>query len=217
MRLGFVQPLLALSNNQLVEDFPDPNSALDEPDGLVAAGGELSQAFLINAYRRGIFPWYSDGQPILWWCPSQRSVITPGQVRISRSLRKTLKQRPFELKFDDNFAAVIDACAAPRAQQADTWITSAMKTAYIQLHRSGHAHSIECYVGAELVGGLYGIAIGQVFFGESMFSRVSDASKVALVALSELLRDWDLSKLHKPASRASFLLLLLSCSATVSP
>ena len=186
-----MQPLLALSNNQLVEDFPDPNFALDEPDGLVAAGGELSQAFLINAYRRGIFPWYSDGQPILWWCPSRRSVIAPGQVRISKSLRKTLKRRPFNLKLDNNFAAVIDACAAPRARQSDTWITSEMKAAYVQFHRNGHAHSIECYADTELVGGLYGIAIGKVFFGESMFSRVSDASKVALVALSELLRDWD--------------------------
>ena len=185
-----MQPLLALTNNRLVDDFPDPNTALSEPDGLLAAGGDLSQNFLINAYRRGIFPWYSDGQPILWWCPSHRSVITPGKVKVSRSLNKTLKRRIFEVKFDKNFADVIEACAAPRAQQSDTWITNEMKRAYIQLHRNGYAHSVECYANEELAGGLYGVALGRVFFGESMFSRVSDASKVALVSLSESLRDW---------------------------
>ena len=185
-----MQALLSLINNQIVQDFPAPETALAEPDGLLAAGGELNRATLLRAYERGIFPWYSAGQPILWWCPAERSVIMPGEVKISRSLKKTIKRGYFELKFDHNFPAVISACAAPRAQQAGTWITAEMQHAYIELHRHGDAHSIECYRDEKLVGGLYGIAIGQAFFGESMFSRVNDASKVALVALSDHLQHW---------------------------
>lgn len=161
-----------------------------EPDGLLAAGGDLDRATLMRAYARGIFPWYSTGQPILWWCPAERSVITPGEIKISRSLKKTIKRGNLEIKIDHNFPAVINACAAPRAQQSGTWITAEMQHAYIELHQHGEAHSVECYRDRELVGGLYGIAIGQAFFGESMFSRVNDASKVALVALSDYLQHW---------------------------
>lgn len=185
-----MQPLLCLVTNQLVDEFPDPATALDDPDGLLAAGGDLNSQSLISAYRRGIFPWYSQGQPILWWCPGQRSVLTPGAVKVSRSLRKSLRPDRFDVRIDTNFSAVIDACAAPRSNQSDTWITPEMRTAYINLHRSGYAHSVECYAAGDLVGGLYGVAIGTIFFGESMFSRVSDASKVALVSLSNFLQHW---------------------------
>ncbi|MGR8950570.1 MAG: leucyl/phenylalanyl-tRNA--protein transferase [Gammaproteobacteria bacterium] len=185
-----MEPLLSLINNQLVDEFPDPITALDEPDGLLAAGGDLQTESLLDAYRRGIFPWYSEGQPILWWCPAERSVIYPGQVNISRSLGKTLRRNTFEVSFDTNFVRVVDSCAAPRSKQAGTWITPEMRDAYIRLHAAGYAHSIECYIEGELVGGLYGVSIGAVFFGESMFTRVSDASKVALVSLSDFLRQW---------------------------
>ena len=197
-----MQPLLSLISNRLVNDFPDPNDALEEPDGLIAAGGELSVDYLVRAYRRGIFPWFSAGQPILWWSPAERSVIIPGAVKISRSLKKTLKREPFDVCFDQNFEAVIAACAAPRAKQPGTWITAEMKQAYLALHQLGYAHSLECYRDDQLVGGLYGVALGRVFFGESMFSHVSDASKVALVALSNFLRNWDYElidcQIHNP-------------------
>ena len=185
-----MQPLLCLVSNQLIQEFPDPSITLDEPDGLLAAGGDLSPQSLLSAYARGIFPWYSAGQPILWWCPSKRSVIYPGKVKVSNSLRKTLKRGEFEVKIDADFGAVIDACAAPRSNQSDTWITAEMRSAYITLHKLGHAHSVECYSEQRLVGGLYGVSIGRVFFGESMFSSVSDASKVALVSLSDFLQQW---------------------------
>jgi len=171
-------------------DFPDAGLALTEPDGLLAAGGNLSPERLLNAYRKGIFPWYSDGQPILWWSPNPRTVLYPEQAKISRSLRKVLRQSRFKLSYDQNFEQVISACAAPRNDQAGTWITDAMRQAYTELHRLGHAHSVECWQNDELVGGLYGVSIGQVFFGESMFSQVRDSSKVALVRLARQLHDW---------------------------
>jgi leucyl/phenylalanyl-tRNA--protein transferase len=170
--------------------FPDVSLALTEPDGLLAVGGDLSPERLLNAYRRGIFPWYSDGQPILWWSPNPRTVLDPQQPRISRSLRKLLRQGRFETSYDRCFAEVIRACAAPRGSETGTWITDAMMQAYITLHQLGHAHSIECWQDGELVGGLYGISIGRVFFGESMFSRARDASKVAFVQLTRQLVDW---------------------------
>lgn len=143
--------------------FPDLNDALLQPDGLLAAGGDLSVTRLINAYRQGIFPWYNEGEPILWWSPDPRCVLFPDKVKISRSLKKTLKQNKFTVKADTVFADVMQACAGPRKDQSGTWITPEMFNAYQELHKLGYAHSIECWQGDQLVGGLYGIAIGQVF------------------------------------------------------
>jgi leucyl/phenylalanyl-tRNA--protein transferase len=172
------------------EDFPDVRSALREPNGLVAVGGNLSPERLINAYRNGIFPWYSSGQPILWWSPDPRAVLYPEQMRISRSLRKTLRKNVFTVTFDRAFRAVVHACAAPRGANNDSWITAQMLDAYTRLHSLGIAHSVESWSGDSLVGGLYGVAIGRVFFGESMFSRSTDASKVATAALTRFLLEW---------------------------
>lgn len=172
-----------LSSADPPESFPPTDRALDEPSGLLAAGGDLSPARLLAAYRLGIFPWYSPGQPILWWSPDPRAVLFPEEFRCTRSLAKTLRNRGFECTLNQDFAAVIEACAAPRAVSVGTWITDEMRIAYSELHRQGHAHSVEAYLGSKLVGGLYGIRIGGVFFGESMFSRERDASKVALAHL----------------------------------
>jgi leucyl/phenylalanyl-tRNA---protein transferase len=168
--------------------FPPLDCALVEPDGLLAAGGDLSPERLLNAYQHGIFPWFNEGEPILWWSPDPRCVLYPEKLKISRSLRKTLKKDLFEIKMDTAFARVLKSCAAPRTQQEGTWITYHMFKAYMKMHELGYAHSIECWQDNELVGGLYGIAIGQVFFGESMFSKKTDASKVALVHLCEYLK-----------------------------
>jgi leucyl/phenylalanyl-tRNA---protein transferase len=159
---------------------------LDEPPGLLAAGGDLSPARLLAAYKRGIFPWYSPGQPVLWWSPDPRAVLFPEEFRCTRSLGKTLRNGGFRVELDRDFAAVIDCCAAPRAQNLGTWITTEMRDAYVQLHRLDYAHSIETYRNDVLVGGLYGVRLGSVFFGESMFSRERDASKVALAHLVEI-------------------------------
>lgn len=164
-------------------DFPDVRLALTEPDGLLAVGGDLSVERLLAAYRNGIFPWYSEDQPILWWSPDPRAVLFPDKLRISKSLRKKIRQHEFTIKFDTAFDQVMCACAEPRATQNGTWISDEMCEAYVRLHRAGHAHSVECWQGDQLVGGLYGVSIGQIFFGESMFSRVTDASKVAFVYL----------------------------------
>lgn len=167
--------------------FPPLEQAFTEPDGLLAAGGDLSPTRLLNAYRQGIFPWYSEGQPILWWSPDPRCILFPEKLKISRSLRKTLKKQAFDIRMDTAFAEVMRACAESRPDQPGTWITDDMLKAYVHMHELGYAHSVECWQNDHLVGGLYGIAIGQVFFGESMFSRVSDASKVALVHLCQFL------------------------------
>ncbi|MGC3873983.1 leucyl/phenylalanyl-tRNA--protein transferase [Halomonas sp. GXIMD04776] len=167
--------------------FPDPRRALDEPNGLLAAGGELSPQWLIAAYRRGIFPWYSQDQPILWWSPDPRLVLFPEEIRIRRSLAKRLRNAGFTITFDQDFEAVINACAAVRADAEGTWIGSDMIDAYCRLHRLGHAHSIEVWQNCRLAGGLYGVALGRMFFGESMFSHERDASKVALVHLARHL------------------------------
>lgn len=173
------------------QPFPAPNRALTEPNGLLAGGGSLNPRRLLQAYRQGIFPWYSSGQPILWWSPNPRLVLFPEGVNLSRSLRKTLRNRPFTVTADAAFGAVIDACAAPRAPGEGTWITPDMRRAYCRLHQLGHAHSIETWRQGKLVGGLYGVAVGRVFYGESMFSGASNASKVALAALAAQLRRWD--------------------------
>lgn len=170
--------------------FPDVTQALREPNGLLAVGGRLSPHCLLRAYRRGIFPWYSEEQPILWWSPDPRMVLFPDELRISRSLRKILRRGIYRVSVDRAFPEVIAACAAPRRDEPGTWITAEMEAAYCRLHRQGWAHSVEVWAGDELVGGLYGVAIGRIFFGESMFHRRSDASKVALVTLVERLRQW---------------------------
>lgn len=170
--------------------FPPLSLALREPNGLLAAGGDLSIDRLLEAYRSGIFPWFSEGDPILWWSPDPRMVLFPAELKISRSLAKTLRRKRFRVTADRAFGAVIEACRAPRPGQDGTWITSQMSAAYHQLHEAGHAHSVEAWLDNELAGGLYGVALGRAFFGESMFARVSDASKVAFVALVRQLARW---------------------------
>ncbi len=170
--------------------FPDVELALEEPNGLLAAGGDLSQTRIIAAYRLGIFPWYSDGEPILWWSPDPRAVLFPERLKISRSLKKTLSKKRFEVTLDTAFKDVIFACAEPRKDDGGTWITTELREAYYHLHQTGIAHSVECWQDTRLVGGLYGVALGKVFFGESMFSRQTDASKVALVHLVWQLKRW---------------------------
>ncbi len=163
--------------------FPNPANALQDPNGLLAMGGCLSPQRLLTAYRQGIFPWYNPGEPILWWSPNPRLVLFPDQLHISRSLKKTIRKQDFEISYDTDFNAVIHACATPRDEEGGTWITEEMIAAYCRLHSLGIAHSVEARVDQQLVGGLYGLAIGKVFFGESMFSYQSNASKTAFVHL----------------------------------
>lgn len=170
--------------------FPDVSMAEREPDGLLAVGGDLSIARLINAYRHGVFPWFSQGDPILWWSPNPRTILFPERLRVSRSLRKTLRKEMLGVTVDTDFEGVINACAGPRPGSEGTWLVPEMISAYERLHRGGWAHSVEVWREGELVGGLYGVAVGRVFFGESMFSRVPDASKVALVHLCRSMVDW---------------------------
>ena len=164
--------------------FPDPRLALADPPGLLAAGGDLTPERLIKAYSMGIFPWFEHGQPILWWSPDPRAVMHPQDLKLRRSLRKILRNKDFTVSFDLEFARVVNACSQPRACSAETWITGDMAKAYLALHELGHAHSLEVWQGGDLVGGLYGVALGRVFFGESMFSQQRDASKIALCALA---------------------------------
>lgn len=173
------------------DPFPPVSRALTEPNGLLAAGGDLSLRRLLDAYRRGIFPWYSEGQPLLWWSPDPRMVLAPGDLAISRSLRKRLRREDYEIRTDFSFPAVMRACAEPRAGQAGTWITEEMLAAYTALHAAGFAHSVETWIDGALAGGLYGIAIGRVFFGESMFTRATDASKLAFAHLARQLERWE--------------------------
>jgi leucyl/phenylalanyl-tRNA---protein transferase len=168
--------------------FPPTERALDDPAGLLAAGGDLSTERLLAAYQRGIFPWYSEGQPVLWWSPDPRAVLMPEEFRLTRSLAKTLRNRGFTLSIDRHFQGVIDGCAAPRARSPGTWLLPEMRAAYLELHRLGHAHSFETWLDGALVGGLYGIRLGNVFFGESMFSLERDASKAAVARLVEYCR-----------------------------
>jgi len=180
-----------LNSNLPSEAFPDPNTAETEPNGLLAVGGDLSSTRLINAYRAGIFPWFNEDDPLLWWSPNPRMVLEPSKIKISRSLRKTLKNKGFIFKVNTQFSKVLEHCASSRKNKdgsfGGTWINDDMQKAYIELHRLGYAHSIETWLDGELVGGLYGIAIGKVFFGESMFAQVSDASKAAFFFLSHIL------------------------------
>src|SRR3982751_1188738 len=172
--------------------FPPVSKALRSPNGLLCAGGELTPERIIEAYRHGIFPWYSEGQPILWWSPDPRMVLYTDDLRVSRSLAKRVRSRVFDVRIDTAFREVIMACAAsPREGQQGTWITPEIVAAYVELHRRGYAHSVESWRDNRLVGGLYGLSLGRVFFGESMFARETDASKVALVHLVERLRARD--------------------------
>jgi leucyl/phenylalanyl-tRNA---protein transferase len=168
-------------------EFPAVTSALQEPNGLVAAGGDLSAPRLLLAYQQGIFPWYNPGEPILWWSPDPRGVLFTDELKVSRSLRRLLTRNAFVVHVDRDFAAVVRHCSQPRAYAAETWINSEMQAAYIRLHELGYAHSIECYQDDVLVGGLYGIGLGKMFFGESMFHTVTDASKVAFAYLNRLM------------------------------
>ena len=179
------------SNNR---DIRFPPVELASPEGLLAIGGDLRAERLLEAYGHGVFPWYSDGQPILWWSPDPRSVLYPNRLRLSRSLMKTIRRQRFRITLDQAFSDVIQNCAkTPRRYQDShgTWITAAMRDAYERLHRLGHAHSCEAWLGDRLVGGLYGVSLGRIFFGESMFSQETDASKVAFVHLVRQLQRWD--------------------------
>jgi len=172
------------------QEFPALEKALREPDGLLAVGGCLSVSRLLNAYRHGIFPWYNAGEPILWWSPDPRLVLFPDQIKVSRSLRKTIRRQKFSVSYDQAFDAVIAGCADIRKGSLGTWITQDISRAYKDLFRLGIAHSAEAWHKGKLVGGLYGIALGRVFFGESMFHTMTDASKVAFVTLVEQLEEW---------------------------
>jgi len=175
--------------------FPSPALALNDPNGLLAAGGDLSPNRILAAYQHGIFPWFNPGEPILWWSPSPRTVIYPAQLHISRSLRKVIRSGTYRVSFDHCFTEVMRACAAPRPSANGTWISNEIIASYSRLHTSGYAHSVEVWktntTGEELVGGLYGIALGKIFFGESMFSRADNASKVGLAFLVSQLKAWD--------------------------
>lgn len=180
-------PLFRLTDDHV---FPHPELALDE--GLLAVGGDLSRDRLLLAYKRGIFPWYSEGEPILWWSPDPRMVLFLDELHVSRRLRRKMAQPGWQVTFDTAFDQVIDACAAiPRRGQDGTWITRTMRDAYADLHGAGYAHSVETWHGNDLVGGLYGVSLGACFFGESMFSLRADASKIALTRLVERLIQWD--------------------------
>ena len=174
------------------DPFPPLERALKHPNGLLAAGADLSPERLLAAYRQGIFPWYAEGEPLLWWSPDPRMVLIPCALKISRSLAKTLRKRDHEIRFDSAFAAVLHGCATrgadPGADGAGTWITADMRAAYARLHQLGYAHSVETWIDGKLAGGLYGVAVGRMFYGESMFTRVRDASKIAMVHLVRRLR-----------------------------
>ncbi len=180
-----------LSERDSPDTFPPVDNALREPDGLLAAGGDLSPTRLIAAYRRGIFPWYSQGQPILWWCPDPRAVLFPAEFKLSRSLAKTLRNKGFETRLDSDFPQVIQSCGSSTIRPGGTWLSPEMQAAYQSMHELGYAHSVETWYEGRLVGGLYGVAIGRVFFGESMFSTERDASKVALSRLCSELMERD--------------------------
>lgn len=173
------------------QPFPPAHLAMRDPNGLLAIGGDLSPQRLLRAYAQGIFPWYNPDEPILWWCPDPRAVLYPSRLHVSRSLRRSLRRADYAVTLDAAFDEVVDACAAPRARSRGTWLGDDMRLAYRRLHRLGHAHSMEVWREGALVGGLYGIAMGKAFFGESMFSRVDDGSKIALYWLCRQLEHWD--------------------------
>jgi leucyl/phenylalanyl-tRNA--protein transferase len=173
------------------DPLPPPDRARRNPNGLLAAGGGLSVARLVDAYARGAFPWFSDGDPVLWWCPDPRMVLPTGAVHVSRSLARRLGRPDYRVTIDADFRGVMRACAEPRADDHGTWITGEMLDAYEALHVAGHAHSLEVWIGEQLAGGIYGVALGRAFFGESMFSRVTDGSKLAIAWLAAQLGRWE--------------------------
>ncbi len=173
------------------DPFPPVDQALDQPDGLLAAGGSLTTKRLVDAYHHGIFPWFNDGDPILWWSPDPRTVLRPSGIHISHSLKKRLRKQAFFVTIDAAFPRVLDGCAAPRPGDAGTWLSAAMRRAYSAMHHAGLAHSSEGWMDGELAGGVYGDAIGRMFFGESMFTRRTDASKIAMSRLAEQLGRWE--------------------------
>ena len=203
-RLPFLDPLQP-------ERFPPVEQALVEPDGLLAAGGDLSPARLLAAYRHGIFPWYSDDQPILWWSPGERTVFDTHAPHVPRRLARWLRRCDWEIRADTAFADVMRACAAPRAHERGTWITADMLAAYQRLHELGHAHSVEAWDGGHLVGGIYGVAVGRMFFGESMFSAAPNGSKVALLALCRVLAAWEFPLLDAQVASAHLFTLGARC------
>ena len=174
----------------LRDPFPPVEQALVEPNGLLAAGGDLSPARLLDAYARGIFPWFNDEDPVLWWSPDPRMVLLPRELHLSRSLRRTIRSQEFTVTFDRAFQGVMEGCAGPREKQDGTWITADMMRAYTRMAELGHAHSVEAWADGELAGGLYGVAVGRIFYGESMFTRRSNASKVAVSWLARQLDRW---------------------------
>ncbi|NUO74643.1 MAG: leucyl/phenylalanyl-tRNA--protein transferase [Lysobacter sp.] len=203
-----MNPLPVLLSADPDAPFPPAERALRRPPGLLAVGGDLSPTRLLNAYRHGIFPWYSDGDPILWWCPNPRTVFRSDGVRLSSKFRRQLRRSAWTVRADTAFAEVIDACARmPRPGQDGTWITEAMRAAYLQLHALGHAHSVEVYDGPHLAGAIYGVAIGRMFFGESMVSLQSGGSKVALAALARRLHAWGWPLLDAQVENAHLLSL----------
>jgi leucyl/phenylalanyl-tRNA--protein transferase len=211
--------------------FPPVELALTEPNGLLAAGGDLSPTRILAAYRQGIFPWFSAGEPILWWSPDPRMVLFPAELKVSRSLAKVLRNKPYQVTLDTAFAQVIAACAGtPRDGQNGTWITSAMQAAYGRLHELGYAHSVEVWMDGTLAGGLYGMALGRAFYGESMFSRRTDASKIALAHLCMHLQrlgfgiiDCQMETTHlaslgaRPIPRSEFIALLRQLAVADHP
>lgn len=223
--------LTLLDPDNPTQAFPPLYLALREPDGLLAVGGCLSTERLLNAYQRGIFPWYNPDEPILWWSPDPRLALFPDKLIVSRSLAKTVRKNIFTVTFDKAFEQVIAACAAPRKDSEGTWITTDINQAYINLHHQGYAHSVEVWSDNQLVGGLYGVALGQVFFGESMFHTKTDASKVAFVSLVGQLKNWGYQlidcQVHtrhleslgaEEINRRAFVRLLKQyCPLTVSP
>ncbi|WP_286267528.1 leucyl/phenylalanyl-tRNA--protein transferase [Thalassotalea atypica] len=185
------QTLTFLSEESL--DFPPVNNALPDPNGLLAVGGDLSPPRILNAYNHGIFPWYSDGEPIMWWSPDPRAIIFTREIKINRTLRKFINRQPYQITLNTAFDQVISLCADAPFRKEDTWIVNEMQLAYQQLHQLGYAHSIEVWLEDELVGGLYGVAINGLFSGESMFYRKANASKFALVAMCQLLAEQNIS------------------------
>lgn len=190
MGLARAAPFYCFADGSLHTGLPPPSHSLTDPNGLLAAGGSLDLPVLLDAYRRGVFPWYSPGEPLLWWSPDPRTVFRPDAFHVSRSLARLLRRQPFGLTVDRDFSGVMRACGPERSGHSGTWITPEMSAAYTALHAAGHAHSIECWQAGELVGGVYGVTLGRAFFGESMFSRVANASKVALAVLCRHLVLW---------------------------
>lgn len=211
-------------------EFPPVSQALTEPDGLLAMGGDLSPERLLKAYQTGIFPWFSPGDPLLWWSPSQRAIFKPSALKPNRSLRKLLNQTPFQITINTAFSQVIRACSAPRPSQQGTWIVPDIQKAYIALHQQGHAHSIEVWRQEELVGGCYGVMVGQLFCGESMFNTLPNTAKIALAALQQHLGSFatgyiDCQMMNpflqqlgaEPLSRSTYLTLLANHKARLCP